>query len=152
MHLEHVPQGAPEESDGPRGDPDESDSSHADPHKSDGSHADPHESDGNTRILAHAVDTADSLLSQMRGLMFRRSIPTDYALVFRFDEVDVRDVHMLFVPFPIDVLWVVDGSVVRIEELSPWTGLAKERADMLVELPAGAADDVSVGDYVRLAE
>ena len=110
------------------------------------------ESGGETRVLARNVDTADSLLAQMRGLMFRRSIPADYALVFRFGEVDARDVHMLFVPFPIDVLWVVDGSVVRIEELSPWTGLAKERADMLVELPAGAAEDVSVGDRVRLAE
>jgi hypothetical protein len=111
-----------------------------------------HEHDGQTRVLASTVDTADTLLSQMRGLMFRRSIPEDYALVFRFDEVGMRDVHMLFVPFPIDVLWIVAGEVVRTEELSPWTGLAKADADMLVELPAGAAADVAVGDAVRLAE
>jgi uncharacterized membrane protein (UPF0127 family) len=106
--------------------------------------------DGDPRALATSVETADSTLAQMRGLMFRRSIPDDYALVFRFDRVDARDVHMLFVPFPIDALWLVDGEVQRTERLSPWTGLAEADADTLVELPAGAADGVAVGDDVRL--
>lgn len=111
-----------------------------------------HESDGGTRTLATTVDTADSLLSQARGLMFRRSIPDDYALVFRFGEAKARDVHMLFVPFPLDVLWTEDGTVRRVERLKPWTGFGKDRADRIVELPAGAADGVTAGDGVRLAE
>jgi hypothetical protein len=86
----------------------------------------------------------------MRGLMFRRSIPDDYALVFRFDSVATRDVHMLFVPFPIDVVWVVDGRVRDIRQLSPWTGMAKAEADMLIELPADTAERVSVGDEIQL--
>ncbi len=106
--------------------------------------------DGDPSALAASVDTADSTLAQLRGLMFRRSIPDDYALVFRFDAVDPRDVHMLFVPFPLDVLWLVEDEVQRIERLSAWTGIAKSDADTLVELPAGAADDVAVGDTVRL--
>lgn len=106
--------------------------------------------DGDLAALATSVDTADSTLAQMRGLMFRRSIPDDYALVFRFDATEPRDVHMLFVPFPLDVLWLVDDEVQRTERLSAWTGIAKADADTLVELPAGAADDVSVGDEVRL--
>jgi uncharacterized membrane protein (UPF0127 family) len=109
-----------------------------------------HESDGERRTLAADVETADSFLSRARGLMFRRSIPDDYALVFRFGGVDSRDVHMVFVPFALDVLWLRDGEVQRKERLSPWTGLAEAEADTLVELPAGAADGVAVGDAVRL--
>ena len=101
-------------------------------------------------VLAGTVDTADSFLTQARGLMFRRSIPDDYALVFRFDGVASRDVHMVFVPFALDVLWLVDGEVQRKERLSAWTGIAKARADQLIELPAGSADRVDVGDEVRV--
>ena len=110
------------------------------------------ESDGAQETLATEVETADSFLSQAKGLMFRRSIPDDYALVFEFDGVASRDVHMVFVPFALDVLWLRSGEVQRKERLSPWTGLAKAEADRLVELPAGAADEVAVGDEVRLAE
>jgi uncharacterized membrane protein (UPF0127 family) len=111
-----------------------------------------HESDGRSETLATEVETADSFLAKARGLMFRRSIPDDYALVFRFDEVGDRDVHMVFVPFPLDVLWLRDGEVQRTERLSAWTGLAKAEADELIELPAGSADGVSVGDEVRVVE
>jgi len=107
--------------------------------------------DGRTEeTLATEVETADSFLSRARGLMFRRSIPDDYALVFEFDEAASRDVHMVFVSFPLDVLWLRDDEVQRVKRLSPWTGLAKAEADRLVELPAGSADRVEVGDDVRL--
>ncbi|NHN57700.1 DUF192 domain-containing protein [Halorussus rarus] len=109
-----------------------------------------HDDGRSERTLATEVDTADSFLSRARGLMFRRSIPDDYALVFRFDGAAVRDVHMVFVPFPLDVLWIVDDEVVRTEQLSAWTGLAEAEADRLIELPAGSADGVAVGDAVRV--
>ena len=108
--------------------------------------------DGDAVVLASEVETADSLLAQSRGLMFRRSIPDDYALAFRFRRAKTRDVHMLFVFVPLDVVWVVDGRVQRIERLRPWTGYARERCDLLVELPAGAADELSVGDELVLEE
>ncbi|MFB6269095.1 MAG: DUF192 domain-containing protein [Halobacterium sp.] len=111
-----------------------------------------HGRDGDERTLATDVDVADSFLSQARGLMFRRSIPDDYALVFDFEDADVRDVHMVFVPFDIDAVWVEDGEVQRVERLSAWTGRGEARCDTLLELPAGAADDVSVGDRVWLAD
>jgi uncharacterized membrane protein (UPF0127 family) len=110
-----------------------------------------HERDGDPRVLASDVDVAASFLSQARGLMFRRSIPADYALVFDFADADSRDVHMVFVPFDIDALWVEDREVQRVERLSAWTGRGEARCDTLVELPAGAASDVAVGDHVWLA-
>ena len=84
--------------------------------------------------------------------MFRRSVPDDYALAFRFDAADRRSLHMLFVPFAIDALWIVEGEVVRTKRLSPWVGVGWGTADTIVELPAGAADGVEPGDIVELAE
>lgn len=105
-----------------------------------------------SRTLVSDVDVVDGLLGRARGLMFRRSIPDDYALVFRFDRPADRDLHMAFVPFPIDALWLVDDEVVRKKRLRPWFGLGRATADTVVELPAGAADDVSPGDLVELVE
>jgi uncharacterized membrane protein (UPF0127 family) len=109
-----------------------------------------HERDGSDRMLATDVDVAASTTSRARGLMFRRSIPDDYALVFEFDGAAARDVHMLFVPFPIDAVWIVEDEVTQIKRLRSWVGLGRARADTLLELPAGAADDVAVGDIVRV--
>lgn len=111
-----------------------------------------HDGGGAEQVLARDVDLADSFLAQARGLMFTRSIPDDYALAFRFDSVGTRDVHMVFVPFPLDVIWTVDAEVRRVERLSPWTGIAKADADALYELPAGAADGVNAGDRVELRD
>ena len=84
--------------------------------------------------------------------MFRRSIPDGYALVFPFGESGKRDLHMMFVPFDLDALWLVDGEVVAKKRLRAWRGVGIETADTVVELPAGAADDVESGDTVRLVE
>ena len=100
--------------------------------------------------LATHVEVADSYRSRARGLMFRRSLPDGHALLFRFDGAARRSVHMLFVAFPIDVIWLVDGEVTHVKRLRPWLGLGLGRADTLVELPAGAADDVDVGDRVAV--
>ncbi|MEZ3144769.1 DUF192 domain-containing protein [Halobaculum sp. MBLA0143] len=109
-----------------------------------------HDPDGAGTTLASEVDVAEGFLAQACGLMFRRSIPDDYALVFPFGGVGQRDTHMVFVPFDIDAVWLVDGEVTACRRLAAWRGLAVEEADTLIELPAGAADGVAVGDRVRV--
>jgi len=110
-----------------------------------------HESpDGDVRTLAGDVEVADTFARQFRGLMGWTEVPDDYALVFELGESKRRGVHMVFVRTPIDVLWLDDGVVARVETLSPWTGFARGRADTIVELPPGAADGVAAGDAVRL--
>jgi len=110
------------------------------------------DSGGGRQTLASDIEIAESVLAQARGLMFRRSLADDSALVFQFDSAAKRDVHMLFVPFAIDALWLVDNEVVAKKRLRPWLGLGRAAADTLVELPAGAADSVAVGDRVALVE
>lgn len=116
------------------------------------------ESDGSNRsLLATNVTIADSLLSTARGLMFRSSIPDNFALVmevggnsaFPFASGPPRQfVHMLFVRMPLDVVWLDDDEVVKVKRLKPWRGVGVARADRILELPAGSADDVAVGDTV----
>jgi uncharacterized membrane protein (UPF0127 family) len=112
-------------------------------------------------VLATEVETADTVTEQARGLMGRTSLPEEYALVFRFEEPPAwlpgplthwRSIHMLFVRVPLDVLWVLDGTVTKTTRAPPWIGVGLGRGDTVVELPAGAAEDVSVGDRVGLEE
>lgn len=107
-------------------------------------------SEGSSRVLADEVEIADGLLAQGLGLMGRRSIPAEYALVFRFGRQTSRGLHMVFVPFPIDAIWLCDDVVQRVATLSPWTGHGRSIADTVIELPAGAAEGVNPGDCVRV--
>ncbi len=125
-----------------------------------------HEPDGAARTLASDAELAESFLRKTRGLMFREEPPAGYALVFRFEPSTAerllsrvpllspsrRSIHMLFVRFPLDVLWIEDDRVTRAERLAPWRGLGAAPADTVIELPAGAAEGVSTGDTVVLAD
>lgn len=110
----------------------------------------------NRELLATTVEVADSALSQARGLMFRSSVPDGYALVMEvggggllsFGGPSRQLVHMLFVGFPIDVVWLVDDEVTRVERMHPWRSVAMAKADRILELSAGAADGVERGDTV----
>lgn len=102
--------------------------------------------------LATDVEVAEGFLAKARGLMGRRSVADDYALVFPFDRPARRSVHMLFVRTALDVLWLADGRVTRRSTLSPWIGVGRARADTIVELAPGATADVEVGDAVTVAE
>jgi hypothetical protein len=104
------------------------------------------------RVLATTVEFADGLLSQGIGLMFRRSVPEDFALVFRFGRVSRRGLHMLFVPFDVDAVWLVDGEVTATKRLRAWRGHGGAHADTVLELPAGAADAVAAGDRLRVLD
>ena len=103
-------------------------------------------------VLATDIEIAETFVSQARGLMFRRSIPDEYALVFQFDEPASRDLHMVFVPFAIDAVWLVETEVVAVKRLRPWIGLGRGTAETIIELPAGAAEDVEPGDTVELVD
>ncbi|MFB6110361.1 MAG: DUF192 domain-containing protein [Halodesulfurarchaeum sp.] len=109
-----------------------------------------HVADGETRRLAADPEIADTTRQKLRGVMFRSSLPSEFGLLFPFEQAKPRGVHMLFVRVPIDVLWLVEGAVIAVERLRPWTGFHRARADTIVELPAGTASEVAPGDRVEL--
>lgn len=111
-----------------------------------------HNHNGIRRVLASDVEVADSVLRQGLGLMFRRSVPDDYALLFCFDRQKQRSLHMVFVPFSIDTVWLCDGVVQQVETLRPWLGHGRAVADTVIEFPAGTASAVEPGDQVIVEE
>lgn len=64
-------------------------------------------------IITENCQVADSFFTRFKGLMFRRSIPEDYALHI----TPCNQVHMLNMRFPIDVIYLdASGRVVKIDE------------------------------------
>ncbi len=89
--------------------------------------------------VATRIEYAIGAVSKMRGLMFRRDIPDDYAMIFVFSKpVDVS-VHMLFMRFPIDVIFLnQDKIIIDIARLNPWTGYRRVRGvAYFIEMNAG---------------
>ena len=109
-----------------------------------------HERDGTVDTLADEVTHATTYLQRMRGLMFAPPLDPGEALVFPFRDRRRRSVHTLFVRAPIDVVWTDREEVTRVASMSPWTLRRVARCDAIVELPAGGAADVAVGDHVRI--
>jgi uncharacterized protein len=104
--------------------------------------------------LAKEVLLCASLCSQMRGLMFSRRIDGK-ALVMVFGRERIVALHMLFVFFPIDIVFLdrsrkvvelVRGAKPFISQIVP-----KNKALYVIELPAGVIGKsrTAVGD--RLA-
>ena len=109
-----------------------------------------HRSGGTDRTVAGTVERADSWFAKGRGLMFRRSIAEDYALVFEFDRVGTRRLHMICVPFPIDAAWLQEGVIERIKRLPAWSGRGAARADTVIEFSAGVTEGIEAGDRLRV--
>lgn len=114
-------------------------------------------------VVASRLELADGFLSRLQGLMFRRGLAPGAGLWIE----PCDSIHMMFVPFPIDVVFVArgektalkagsEGEVVKVcPAVRPWIGLAWCRgASGCVELEAGAAARHSLreGDVLGLVE
>lgn len=71
-------------------------------------------------------------LEQMRGVIGRYPGPTE-AYIFDFQISKQRGVHMVGVPQPLTVEWYQDENHVTTQNLAPWTGLASNTCDKIVE-------------------
>jgi uncharacterized membrane protein (UPF0127 family) len=100
-------------------------------------------------VVANDVELADTPESRRKGLLGRRDLPPSSALILR----PCFSVHTAFMPFAIDVVFVRrDGVVVKVaRNLMPWRIAAAWDAQAVVELAAGGAADIAVGDRLYLA-
>ncbi|WP_321429571.1 DUF192 domain-containing protein [uncultured Methanolobus sp.] len=77
----------------------------------------------NGKEVATDVDFACSTLKQIKGLMFRRRVPESYALVFVMKKIQRVSLHMLFVNYPIDAIFLDEKKkVIKASSLRPWIG------------------------------
>jgi len=91
------------------------------------------------------------LWSKARGLMFSKK--RDLGLIFIFNSEKIRSLHMFFVFYPIDVLFLDSGKkVVEIKEnFLPFTFFyPAKKSQFIIELPAGNVkkSKTSVGDTI----
>lgn len=106
----------------------------------------------NTRTgdaIATDLEVARTQWERMRGLLGRDGLATGGGM--RFD--GTNSIHMFFMRFPIDVLYLDrnDRVVKIVRDLAPWRFSAAWRAKATIELPAGTlrAHGVEVGDIVE---
>ena len=104
----------------------------------------------NTVIAGQAV-MADTVLTRMRGLLGRSSLPAGEALVI----APCQSVHMLFMRFPIDVVFAdSDNRVVGLcADLRPFSlSPVFWKSACAIELPAGTIKktNIRVGDNLSI--
>ncbi|OPY27987.1 MAG: hypothetical protein A4E28_01763 [Methanocella sp. PtaU1.Bin125] len=99
---------------------------------------------GDGTVVASEVEMADTLLKQTIGLMFRKSIPSGYAMIFDMRREQYISIHMMFVFFPIDLVYLDrNRRIIDIKRhLRPWIGVAaaKKPARYAIELPDGTVE------------
>jgi uncharacterized membrane protein (UPF0127 family) len=104
--------------------------------------------------VADRLVVCNTFWKRGRGLMFRRTIPRDTAYLFiegRESTVGAT-IHMLFVFFPIGVVWL-DGQrrVVDLRVARPFQPVVAPRApaQYFVECHPEALERVEIGDPLR---
>lgn len=106
----------------------------------------------NTTIAVHA-ELASSPWSRMKGLLGRSSLPENTALII----TRCNSIHMFFMKFPIDVIFVNQENVVvgLVRNILPFR-LSRIfwRAKDAIELPCGVIENTQtrVGDKLSIEE
>ncbi len=97
----------------------------------------------NGELIASDVEFAEGIISQSKGLMLRKSIAEGYALVFILPSPGSVFVHMLFVFFPIDVLFLdAEKKILAATTLKSWIGLTRspKKTKYIIEMHAGSIE------------
>jgi hypothetical protein len=64
---------------------------------------------GDTTVRA---EIADTFLTRMKGLMFRKNMPENEGMLFIFDKEDYYSFWMMNMSMPIDMIWINSGKEV----------------------------------------
>lgn len=100
--------------------------------------------------IASKVVLCDNLFTQAKGLMFR-SEPLNAGEVYFF--TIGGPIHMAFVRFRIDVVWLDDSmKVVDVQRAVPGWNVyyPRKRSSRLLEMAAGAARGLKIGTKLRI--
>ena len=89
------------------------------------------------------LEIADSFFARLKGLMGRKKLPQGQGLLI----LPCNSIHMLFMRFAIDAVYVDKNFVVKkiVKSLRPWLGMSVcLGAHAVIELNAGAADNLGL--------
>lgn len=79
-----------------------------------------------------------TILQKAKGLMFKKKLKNE-ALIFHFKKPIKQHITMLFVFYPIDIIFLNQQTITEIKEnLKPFTNYkTKNKANKFIELPKG---------------
>lgn len=103
------------------------------------------------RIIGHNARLCDDYLSKFIGLMFTKQ---RRILIFAFNKEKIIYLHMLFVFYPIDVLFLGKNKIIvdKKENFKPFTFCnSKKKAMYAVEIPENTIKktNTKIGDKIR---
>ena len=107
-------------------------------------------------VLAKKVTLCTTFLSKARGLMFRAPLKKDEAFLLTFPKPRKVWIHMLFVFFPIDQIFLnAEGEVVHlVESARPFQLriVPSVPVSSLIELPVGTIQQTKtkLGDSIQI--
>ena len=110
----------------------------------------------NGSVIAKKIEFARTIFRKTLGLMFRKDIPTDCAMIFVFEKPSSVGIHMFFMRFPIDVLFLnEEKKIAGLFRLNPWTGYkAMKGIRYVVEMKAGTIEryNISIAGQMEFDE
>ncbi|HLC63002.1 MAG TPA: DUF192 domain-containing protein [Candidatus Nanoarchaeia archaeon] len=110
----------------------------------------------NNILIADDVKVSNDMFSKTRGLMFSRKLKKGQALLLVADEENKMEttIHMFFVFFPIDVVWLDSKLKVvdKRENVKSFTPLIvpKQPAKYVLELPIKTGRHIYIGDVLEV--
>ena len=109
-------------------------------------------------IIADEVKHYKSFFSKAKGLMFTMPLRKGQAIILeaKKESISKTTIHMLFVFYSIDIVWLNSNKeVVDIKESAtpfiPWIA-PKKAAKYIIELPRGTAKQIKLGDRLAFIE
>ena len=108
----------------------------------------------NGKIIAKNVKYCDSLFSRMKGLMFTRTAKDGIILVSSKEGILESSIHMFFVFYPIDVVWLDEKYKVvdKRKKVKPFSFHVKPKmpAKYVLELPVSNTS-IKIGDKLSVS-
>ena len=109
------------------------------------------------------VELAETSEQHTRGLSYRESLKQGDGMLFIFNPAQPVSFWMYEMSFPLDIVWIKDGKVISVERGVPHpakntdpkdlpTYPSPGEIDMVLELNAGEAANINIGDKVSLLE
>ena len=104
--------------------------------------------------IIQKTKTANTVFTRFKGLMFEKKENFDYGLIFELAKEGRinSSVHMLFVFFPIDIVFLNSQKIVVDKAtLNPWklNYTPKKSAKYFVELPNGIGNKIKSGEKLQ---
>lgn len=105
-----------------------------------------------------SAELANTTERQQQGLRGRVDLLADQGMLFELGQQQRTEIWMAGVQIPLDVVWINDGEVLRVDTLNPCVSEIQEECertpspgdvDTILEVPAGTFAHVQPGAKVE---